>query len=474
MGNSRVVTPSVAKAQPKGTVRAMHTRILAPVLVMIGLLLTACGAESSSTRTITQSAAASTSTGAPATSSTQPGSETGTSAPDPTTPESSDSTTPPPDEASTQADLDELRKLLTVEDVTATPCVELAGEALPGTGAVMIHVDALDEDITHPGGTLLWTDSYASPVISTDPVEALEEFDVETCTNPHFGVGDAWRWARLPVRGTDLTVLDLNRDWMSFVDIPEEDINDVADGYVVLSSEDELSNEQVLEMNLEWQEKAARLNTLRHRLKLAGMVQDWTSTYTLKPVDNRLTVGGLPEIGVSADPDTRPALVLVIDEKNCGVTLAIGYNLGDKRPENFVQTEVCTPPTTTNPPPSCQNCVPPPPPCTNCTTTTTAPPTTVPGATTTTTTTTTVPEEPCVPPNYRNPSGKCVPPTTVPPSPDTTVAPTTPTTQPGSATTVAAGPGAPNTSVSPTTSTVAPAPPTTATPTTNVPPPADG
>lgn len=348
---------------------------------------------------------------------------------------------------------DELINLLTVTTVTATPCTTLVGDA--GLGTVQYHIGALEQDVTHPGGKRLWSDAYSTPVVEpTDPVKQLAEIDVESCVNPHFGVGDLWRFAHLTVG--NVKIVDLN-PWLKPFAVDASQINDLAAQYTFLDltdvqKKDPQVRSQVVDKNIEWQALAARLNTLRGRLAIAGDAE-WSSSMNLHLIGGGLSVGTLPEVGIAEQPDVKKALILSVTEKNCGVIALVGYNLGDKRPEDFIVTVNCTPPTTTTTGPcrTCGHTTTTTTPCGNCGTTTT---------TTQPTTTTVV----CA-------SGKCDPGTTVAPSSETTV-PRTTTTQPaGSPTTVSAGTGATNTSVPPTTVAPPATVPNTAPPSTNPPKP---
>jgi hypothetical protein len=432
------------------------------LMVALGLVVSACGGTTSTTETQTiESAAASTTEGA-ATTTEQPASGSGS----PTTVAASTTSTIAPELS------EELIKLLTITR-PETDCVKVireSGQTIIDAEGVKMYWGQIEATLAVGNGGRVDSDSIGTPLEGATPEELFEAVQVAVCKDAYVASMVANFFANLTLNGRN--VVDMN-DWLiPSKGAPEDIVHVIAAKYDIKPVELATSNKPTADeakaikklpaKAVEFQEFAGKVNTLLTRFRLDG-VQSLQSVKNYHLRDGGLVAEGLPIAELNPRQENLPALILVLTEKGqCPPILIIGFNLQDKRLEQFPLPS-CEPPTPTTHPGS---------------PTTTAPPnttvTTCPNCGTTTTTTTTVPEEPCVPPNYRNPSGKCVPPTTVPPSADTTVAPTTPTTQPGSVTTVAAGTGATNTTAPPTTAAPAPAPPTTATPTTNATAPSEG
>lgn len=331
---------------------------------------------------------------------------------------------------------------LTVQTVDVEKCIELVTVAR-STGVIPYKVGALE--LPAPQGPRLWNDALSVPLTGTESAAMLQEAQVSICEDPLLGATWGHFFSQMEVGGYKL--LDLN-PWLEVFDVPEDQINDIAVGFIPLLDVRDPSNAlkaRAVVKNREWAELAAKLVTLMERFMLS-QVESRTTILNYHLVAGGLTVAsGLPEVGLNPNQESEPSLVLSVTEKGACVPIkVIGINVGDRRPVEF-GVPPCIPPvvsTTTVPRPT---------------------PTTTPPHVTTTTTppTTTVP---C-------PSGKCDPGTTVPPSPETTV-PRTTTTQPASApTTVQAGPGATNTSVPPTTVAPPATVPNTAPPSVVPPPP---
>lgn len=311
----------------------------------------------------------------------------------------------------------------------------------------------------------LWSDALTVPYVQTEPVKMLEETQAEICFNPHYGATVANFFANMSVG--DVKLVEIN-DWLTPFAGDAGQINAKAAEFILLdvTNPTDEQKKHAVKQNIAWQQVAGKLGTLLSRFQVDG-VRAEQSTLNYHLVAGGASVGGLPEVGLNPNQENLPALVLKLTEKGACVPIkVIGFNVGDKRPEEFAPP-VCekpAPPTVQQPapkpkPPSKAKPVPktvPPkkgvpttaPPKKDIPTTTTKPP-----VTTTTR-----------PPGKQTPTTQAPPPTTAPPS-------SPPTTQPNNGGQGDSGDGATNTTSPPTTQAPAPAPPNSESPTTNPPPP---
>lgn len=350
---------------------------------------------------------------------------------------------------------DALKDALTITTATLScpeSVLEHGGSTMAsGSSTVVVfnnHIGALKG--TPPR---LWSDALTVPYTETEPVNMLGETQAEICFNPHYGTTVANFFANMSVG--DVRIVDLN-PWLAPFAGDASQINNLAAGYMPLLDVTDVTDEQAQEavtQNIAWQQIAQRLGTLLTRFQVDGIRAE-QSTLNYHLTGGGASVGGLPEVGLNPNQENLPSLMLKLTNKDACVPIkVIGFNVGDKRPEEFAPPtcETPAPPATTPPPRE--------------TTPTTRPtpeettPTMGPTPTTTPTTTPTPTTVPC-------PSGKCTPPTTVAPPP-TTAPPATTTTQPSNGGQGDSGDGATNTTSPPTTEAPAPAPDNTDSPTEN-------
>ncbi len=245
-----------------------------------------------------------------------------------------------------------------------------------------------------------WSDAVSIPYESSDKDEVLDEEFAENCGNPTALDGDIQMLSGIRIGGS--TIGEEN-PWM---------------GEFLATADDQGFREAFLTRKAgegdrifvtpEYQEIASMVNTIFLRYENAGVearqsVRNW---HLAGPV-----AGELPRVVENPDQEGLPALVLVYTRKDNCPESVIGFNISDKRSEEFpvICEEPPKPPAPPTPEPPCQ-CPKPPvppttvPPCKDCPPVTTAPPTTVP------------PCKDCPP--------VTPPPTTVPPTqPPTTVPP---------------------------------------------------
>lgn len=359
---------------------------------------------------------------------------------------------------------DALKDALTITSVTLSCPESVLGHGgstmASGTRTVVIfkdHIGALKG--TPPRK---WSDALSTPYIKTEPQEMLGETQATACMDPLYGVTLANFFANMSVG--DVKLVDLN-PWLTPFAGDAGQINDKAAEFIpLLDVTKNITDEQAgkaITQNIAWQRVAEKIGTLLTRFEVDGIrAEQSVLNYHLS--GGGASVGGLPEVGLNPNQENLPALMLKLTEKGACVPIkVIGFNTGDKRPEEF------TPPVCAKPVPQPEQPAPKPKPKP---TPTTVPkpkptPTTTPATVPKTTPTTTPAPTTTAPPR----TGKETPPNTVAPPPTTTAPPTT--APPNNGGQGDSGDGATNTTSPPTTQAPAPAPPVTSSPTTNPPPP---
>ena len=266
---------------------------------------------------------------------------------------------------------DELRDLLDATYATPGVCPAIVQAA--GGSVVQGYYDLLLKALYQvdangdPENTLEWSDALSTYLPGNTPAEKYESLKVAICTEPVVGVALAHLFAHLEVG--DTRVLELQTtDWLDKYNVSDENINDlVADFFpnfnVKEEDRDDESDQAALDAMTEYQSMADNLIYLLSRYQLVD-VRAIDSTHHYHQVAGGLTADGIPEIEVSSDLDSRPALVFFLTEKTACVPISVlAFNVGDKRPELGAIPADCTP--FVPPTPGCQSdCggTPPPPP----------------------------------------------------------------------------------------------------------------
>ena len=195
-----------------------------------------------------------------------------------------------------------------------------------------------------------WSYSPQTPFVSTDPAGMLAEVQKAVCNDPVFGSMVANYFANLKL-GTD-AVVDFNPWLKPFAGDPKIVVAERAGYYLPLRNVDpkNVTSAQAADAaakNKEWQGVANLVNTLLSRPHLAGVHAE------LSVLSYRVAVGnliaGIPVIELSPTQESLPALILVVDEKQVGCILRMGFNTGDKRVEQFACTTPRIPGTPTTP-----------------------------------------------------------------------------------------------------------------------------
>lgn len=277
-----------------------------------------------------------------------------------------------PKDESSGSDTKALIDILTVTTVNVD-CVEVANatggstKAIDGKTYVVYDIGA-----TKPVPPRKWSDAISTPLKGKSPPDKLRQAKGAVCEDPLYGVTLANFFANLNVDGVNVGNLN---PWLAPYKGSPEQVNDKAARFMPLLDVKSPTEEQVqkaAQKNLEYQEFAAKLDTLLGRFKVDG-IKSLKSVMNLHLAGGGLKVSGLPEVGVNRHQEALPALVLSVTLKGaCAPAKVIGLNTGDKRPEVFA-TPTCNeqPPGTggcernCNPNPGCTHDCTPPPGCTH-------------------------------------------------------------------------------------------------------------
>lgn len=232
-----------------------------------------------------------------------------------------------------------------------------------------------------------WSDALSTVLKGSTPDEMRSWLNRAICEEPVIGVSLAHLFAHLKVG--DVSVLSLQTtNWLQPFAVEASEVNELVTTYTPLTDwrlknfgKQDIPEDvyvAALKANHEYQEVASRLVFLLSRYQLAHQVMPIDSTHHYHLVAGGLTADGIPEVEISNEVDSRPALVFYLTEKTaCKPISVLGFNTGDKRPMLGAIPESCepllppppTPPSEcvkdcgSTPPPTCTvNCSPPPPP----------------------------------------------------------------------------------------------------------------
>lgn len=253
---------------------------------------------------------------------------------------------------------DEVRGALTV-NTTSVDCVKVVeqtgmgrtynrGDSQQPDKGVVFDVGALHPvaSANAPGADdRLWSDAISPPfhVDKKDNKALLAETEASICEDPVLGATVANLFVNMQVQG--IKVVDLN-PWLKPFEGDAANINDRAVEFMPLLNNNNPSQDQLkqaVDKSREYQKIAEKLGTLLERFKNNG-VGNGKTVLNFHLVAGGLVAGALPEVGLNPDQfDNAEALMLVLDSKNGQCLAQIGFNTGDKRPEEFE----CQPVTTT-------------------------------------------------------------------------------------------------------------------------------
>ena len=206
-----------------------------------------------------------------------------------------------------------------------------------------------------------WSDALSTVLKGSTPEEMRTWLNRAICEEPVIGVSLAHLFAHLKVG--DVSVLSLqSTNWLKPFAVEASEINDLVAQYTPLTvwRLQNLGKQDIpedvylaaLKANHEYQELASRLVFLLSRYELAR-VMSIDSTHHYHLVAGGLTADNIPEVEISNEVDSRPALVFYLTEKTaCKPISVLGFNTGDKRPMLGSIPESCetlVPPV--NPPP---------------------------------------------------------------------------------------------------------------------------
>lgn len=230
-----------------------------------------------------------------------------------------------------------------VKELTVNTVPREAECTTDANGVIPWDVPAIN--LTAPGR--LWPDSIEPPFTTNDPYKVRAEVLKTNCVNPNFGVMDANALANLEVQG--VKVGDVNSWLKPYEGTSNELIATKAAAFMPLLNVKTPTDAQLKaapEKNREYQEFIAKVNTLLLRFFIDG-VRSGPSTLNYHLLVGGLTAG-LPMIVTNPDQEGLPALRLKIMFKGqdvCGTD--VGFNMKDRRWEQFACTTPSTPGTPT-------------------------------------------------------------------------------------------------------------------------------
>ncbi|MDB5182410.1 MAG: hypothetical protein JWO47_194 [Candidatus Saccharibacteria bacterium] len=193
------------------------------------------------------------------------------------------------------------------------------------------------------------SDDLSTPIESVDPVAGLVEVQEAICADPELGMQLAKAFADMQVGGHN--VVDLNA-WLAPYVMDASQINDKAKEFIpgLDVKKADLTDEirqAAIAKNAEYEDLASRMITLLDKFKSAG-IGPMIGTLNFHLVAGGLEVGQLPEVEQAPDADIKPALRLILDEKNGRCLVMIGFNTEDKRFEEGTECVPAIVPTTPN------------------------------------------------------------------------------------------------------------------------------
>jgi hypothetical protein len=274
--------------------------------------------------------------------------------------------------APTEAELDELRTLLTVGDESSVDC-ETDGLAT-GTMEVATLSNGEKLVISKVNSTLpvdstvrtqdnkLFSDGMANPMTTAEYTdankEALEaEFAATMCEDPIITSMVANQFANMDVNG--IKVIDLN-PWLQGYEGDASTINDNAAKLMPAFGKDlsEMSDEEVMaavEARAEHTELAEKLATLINRFENTGIEDDLTVALNYHLEAGGLTVGQLPEVAKNDVSYKRNFLVFKLTLKDGRCLEAFVINPNDQRTGDadicYIEVPPVVPPTPPTAPP---------------------------------------------------------------------------------------------------------------------------
>jgi len=198
-----------------------------------------------------------------------------------------------------------------------------------------------------------WTDALSTPFTAKTAEKISDELQQTICKDPLTGVSylvfyaTDVRDAILAKTGVDIVKLN---PWLKPYSVASpEEINTMAAEFIPLLDKSKPTEKQLIagrEANQKWQQEASNVNALFDRFALVG-IEARKSKVNYHLAAGGLVVKTLPAVERNPKQENLPALVFALTEKDqCGELLAIGANIGDKRPELFTAKE-CKPDVTT-------------------------------------------------------------------------------------------------------------------------------
>lgn len=238
-------------------------------------------------------------------------------------------------------DNQEIIDALTVKTVT-TDCVAVAKESSTAetystkSGKVVkFDIGAL-KTVGTGANQRRWSDAISTPLESdqSNNDAMTTEMQAAFCEDPLLGSTFANMIANMKVDG--VKVVDLNK-WLKPYEGDASVIADRAASFMPLRQGEKPSKadlEKAITKNKQWQAVAEKLGTLLERFQASGVGSDDTILNYHLNADG-LMVAGLPDVSLNPEQYKATAFRLVLTKKTGGCFLEIGFNVGDKRPEQF-------------------------------------------------------------------------------------------------------------------------------------------
>ncbi len=201
--------------------------------------------------------------------------------------------------------------------------------------------------------TRLWSDAISTPYKSSekDNVALLIETQKSVCGDPELGVTLANMFANMIVEGTEVVKLN---PWLKPYAGNVDKINDEAKKFIPLLDSNITPNkdlyDKAIEQNHAYEKLAEKLDTLLSKFKADGVRTSRTTLFYHLETGG-LVVGNLPEVELVDQLNLQyeaKAFRLKLDEKTGQCLIEIGFNIGDKRPEEFEECVIPTAPPVNN------------------------------------------------------------------------------------------------------------------------------
>jgi hypothetical protein len=203
-------------------------------------------------------------------------------------------------------------------------------------------------------------DAVCNPLTTNTDLDVVRQsLEDNIWTNPQCGVTWAHFLGHKVVDGVKVVDLPGN-EWLKPYDVAASKIKSQAQYFVPLLNKTltkvdkkkitSAQYEQAAQRNWDYQVLAGWLNTMINSYQLVNISAP-TSTLSYHVMDKGQG-SGLHPVGLDPAPDSKPALVMELIDKNaCAPSTVIGANMTDSRPEQFPDETCVLPPVVVHLPP---------------------------------------------------------------------------------------------------------------------------